>query len=157
MMIKLLRVDSRLLHGQVAVSWTNYVGTDCILVAGDHIDPMVVTIMKMSKPAGVKLVIKTVEDSIAAINSGKTDGYQLFILVESVTDAYRLAKGCPQIKKINIGRTRRLEGTLPLNDETWVTPAERTMLQELVAADYDMVLQMIPNSKAVPVHRALKG
>lgn len=155
-MIKLLRVDSRLLHGQIAVSWTNYVGTDCILVAGDHIDPVVVTIMKMSKPAGVKLVIKNVADSIAAINSGKTDPYQLFILVESVTDAYRLAKACPQIKKINIGRTKRLEGTQALNDETWVSESEKAMLRELDAAGYDMVLQMIPSSKAVPVRRALK-
>lgn len=155
-MIKLLRVDSRLLHGQIAVAWTNYVGTDCILVAGDSIDPMVVTIMKMSKPAGVKLVIKSIADSIAAINSGITDQYQLFILVESVTDAYRLAKECPQIRIINIGRTKRLEGTQPLNDETWVSDDEKAMLRELDAAGYDMLLQMIPASKAVPVRRALK-
>ena len=154
-MIKLLRVDSRLLHGQIAVSWTNYVGTDCILVAGDHIDPMIVTIMKMSKPAGMKLVIKTVEESIQAINSGKTDKYKLFILVESVTDAYRLATACPQIKGINVGRTKKLEGTMPLNDETWVTAEEKEMLRKLCAEGYDIQLQMIPTSKSVPVQRVL--
>lgn len=34
-MIVFLRVDHRLLHGQVAFSWTQYVGADCILIAND--------------------------------------------------------------------------------------------------------------------------
>ena len=34
-MIKILRVDHRLLHGQVAFSWTGYLGANCILIASD--------------------------------------------------------------------------------------------------------------------------
>ena len=34
-MIKLLRIDHRLLHGQVAFSWSKQLGTDCILLACD--------------------------------------------------------------------------------------------------------------------------
>jgi fructoselysine and glucoselysine-specific PTS system IIB component len=154
-MIKLLRVDSRLLHGQIAVSWVNYVGTDCILVAGDNIDPMVTTTMKLSKPAGVKLVIKTINDSIAAINEGKTDPYRLFILVENVTDAYRLAKACPAIKSINVGRTKKYDGMESLNNETHVTFEQKKMLKELLESGYNIVLQMIPTSKAVPLKQVL--
>ncbi len=39
-MITLLRVDHRLLHGQVAFSWTQYVGADCILIANDSVPAM---------------------------------------------------------------------------------------------------------------------
>ena len=35
--IKLLRVDHRLLHGQVAFSWKNAVEADCILIACDAV------------------------------------------------------------------------------------------------------------------------
>ena len=35
-MIKLLRVDYRLVHGQVAISWSRHIGADCILVANDE-------------------------------------------------------------------------------------------------------------------------
>ena len=35
-MIKLFRIDHRLLHGQVAFSWTKSIGADCILVADDE-------------------------------------------------------------------------------------------------------------------------
>ncbi len=36
-MIKLLRVDYRLVHGQVAISWSRHIGADCILVANDEV------------------------------------------------------------------------------------------------------------------------
>ena len=85
-MIKNLRVDHRLLHGQVAFSWTSALGADCILIANDLVmkDEIKKMAIKMAKPQGVKLVIKSVEDGIKAINSGVTDKYKLFIIVESV-------------------------------------------------------------------------
>ena len=36
-MIKLFRVDFRLLHGQIAFGWANMVGADCILLASDSL------------------------------------------------------------------------------------------------------------------------
>lgn len=36
-MIKLLRIDHRLLHGQVAFSWTKFLESDCILIASDNL------------------------------------------------------------------------------------------------------------------------
>ncbi|STV18480.1 putative PTS permease [Klebsiella pneumoniae subsp. ozaenae] len=67
-MITLLRVDHRLLHGQVAFSWTQYVGADCILIANDSVpgDELRKTTIKLAKPPSVKLVIKNINDSIEA-------------------------------------------------------------------------------------------
>ncbi len=93
-MIILTRVDHRLLHGQVAFSWTQSLGADCILIANDDVptNDLRKTTIKLAKPQGVKLVIKNIEDSINAINSGVTDKYKLFIVVESIKDAFNLAK-----------------------------------------------------------------
>ena len=88
-MIKLLRVDHRLLHGQVAFSWTQFLGADCILIANDSLmqDELRKTTIKLAKPQGVKVVMKNIQDSIDAINSGVTDKYKLFVVVESIEDA----------------------------------------------------------------------
>lgn len=90
-MIKLLRVDHRLLHGQVAMTWTQELDTNCILIACDAVvkDDVRKTTLKLARPAGVKLVIKSVDDSIEALRSSVTDKYRLFIVVESIEDAYR--------------------------------------------------------------------
>ena len=107
-MIKLVRVDHRLLHGQVAFSWTNGVGANCILVASDTVvnDDVWKTTLKLGKPSGVKLVIKNMADSIAAINSGVTDKYKLIIVVQTIKEAKQLADGCPCITSINLGNTK---------------------------------------------------
>lgn len=78
-MITLLRVDHRLLHGQVAFSWTQYVGADCILIANDNVpeDELRKTTIKLAKPPSVKLVIKNINDAIESIKSGVTDKYHL--------------------------------------------------------------------------------
>lgn len=59
-MIKLLRIDHRLLHGQVAFSWSKQLGTDCILLACDTLlnDKLRMSAIKMAKPSGVKVVLK---------------------------------------------------------------------------------------------------
>lgn len=108
-MIKLVRVDHRLLHGQVAFSWTNGLNADCILVASDSVvnDEVWKTTLKLGKPSGVKLVIKNMEDSIKALNSGVTDKYNLIIVVQTIADAKRLAEGYTEIKSINLGNTKK--------------------------------------------------
>lgn len=83
-MIKLTRVDYRLIHGQVAMSWTHALDVDCILLASDAVakDDMRKAALRLARPSGVKLVIKDVDAAIEALNSGVTDKYSLFIIAE---------------------------------------------------------------------------
>lgn len=112
-MIKLTRVDYRLIHGQVAMSWTHALDVDCILLASDAVakDDMRKAALRLARPNGVKLVIKDVDAAIEALNSGVTDKYSLFIIAETIEDVYRLAKGCKDIKEINLGGTRKTPET----------------------------------------------
>ena len=88
-MIKLFRIDHRLLHGQVAFSWTKSIGADCILVADDEAttNSLKMTTLRLAKPQGVKLVVKSIDESIKALQSGVTDKYKLFIVTGCVADA----------------------------------------------------------------------
>ena len=92
------------------MSWTHALDVDCILCASDAVakDDMRKAALRLARPNGVKLVIKDVNAAIEALNSGVTDKYSLFIIVETIEDAYRLAKGCKDIKEINLGGTRSL-------------------------------------------------
>lgn len=134
-MIKLVRVDHRLLHGQVAVSWVNGIGADCILVASDTVvnDPVWKTTLKLGKPAGCKLVMKNIDDSIAAINSGVTDKHKLIVVVQTIADAKRLADGCPAITSINLGNTKESATTKQVSRQIFLEPDEIEMLRELDA------------------------
>jgi fructoselysine and glucoselysine-specific PTS system IIB component len=148
-MIKLLRVDHRLLHGQVAFSWTGYLGANCILIANDEavVDDLKKTTLRLAKPSGCKLVIKSIEDSIKAINAGKTDKYDLFIVVDKVADAYRLAKAVDSIETVNIGGLKATEKTHPhpANNNINFTDEDEQQLTELKNMGKNIELRMVPN------------
>lgn len=151
-MIKLLRVDHRLLHGQVAFSWTQALGADCILIANDEVpkDELRKTSIKLAKPNGVKLVIKNVEDSIQAINSGVTDKYKLFVIVENILDAYRIASSCPQIVKVNLGGTKPTSGTKVISKTVSATDKDLEYLKELSEMGKKVEIRQVPSDS--PIH-----
>ncbi|MEQ4530238.1 MAG: PTS sugar transporter subunit IIB [Mixta sp.] len=148
-MIKLLRVDHRLLHGQVAFSWTQYIGADCILIANDSVpdDELRKTTIKLAKPPAVKLVIKNINDAIEAIKSGVTDKYKLFIVVESVADAWRLATAVPEITSINLGGIKAKEGSRNISKAINVLPDEIAQLEELVQAGKEIEIRQVPGDR----------
>lgn len=101
-MIQMIRVDYRLLHGQVAVSWTSALGADCILLVSDTVlnDKLRLQALSLAKPEGCKVVVKNTEDAVKALQSGVTDKYKLFVVCETIQQAGAVAKAMG-VKKIN--------------------------------------------------------
>ena len=130
-MIVLFRVDHRLLHGQVIFSWTSALKPDCILVANDDVasDELRKTTLRLSKPNDVKLVIKNIDDSIAAINGGKTDKYHLMIVVSNVADATRMALAVEQIAAIDLGGTKPTDETKQIAKSINLTDEDIALLK----------------------------
>lgn len=155
-MIKNLRVDHRLLHGQVAFSWTSALGADCILIACDDVmkDDIRKMSIKMAKPQGIKLVIKTVDDGIKAINSGVTDKYKLFVVVESIKDAYRFVKET-SINSMTLGGTKAKENTRNISKAVNITAEEESLLKELMKDGTEVEIRMVPNDTKVLVEKVL--
>ena len=144
-MIKKVRVDYRLLHGQVAFSWTSKLSADCILLVTDTLqdDPVRVTSVKLAKPPGVKVVVKTIEESIKAIKSGITDKYHLFVVCENIEGAYRLVKELG-IKELNLGGTTPGDDKRALAPVVYVNQKEEEMLKELIEDGVHVYQQGVP-------------
>lgn len=146
-MIVLCRVDHRLLHGQVAFTWTQNVGSNCILIANDAVakDDLRMTALRVSKPNGVKLVIKSIDDSLKALNSGVTDKYKLMILCESIKDAARLVEGYDKIKSINLGGIKNETGKKQISKAISVNEEEVEILKELNEKGIELEVRMVPD------------
>lgn len=149
-MIKMTRVDHRLLHGQVAFTWIRQVGADCILIANDAVakDELRMSVLRMAKPQGVKLVMKSVDDSIKALTSGVTDKYNLFIITESIEDAWRLCKAVQAIRELNIGGVKVEDGKRQISEAVFVSDEECARIRELDAAGVHVFVQMTPSERS---------
>lgn len=146
-MIKLVRVDHRLIHGQVAMTWTRHVGINSILVVDDEIvnDKLAMNMLRIANPKGVKLIIKNVEESVAALNSGATDKYEMMILCKSIDVAHRLFTQSPMLKELNLGGTKTQEDRKQISKSIHVSPKDIELLKELVDIGTDVSIQMVPN------------
>lgn len=156
-MIKLVRVDHRLIHGQVGFSWTKFLEANCILIASDEImkDDLKMTAMKMAKPNDVKLVMKSIDDSAQALNSGVTDKYKLLILCESVEDVYRLAKKTNTFKKINLGGMKNREDRKQLSKAVHLSTEDIEKIHDLINDGYEINVQLVPDDVVTDVQKIL--
>ena len=150
-MILLLRVDHRLLHGQVAVSWAQGLNDNCIFCVGDHIanDPVWKTTLKMGKPSGCKLVIKDMDSAIKAINSGVTDKYRMLISVQTIAEAKQLADNCPSVTSINLGNTKSSTTTRTVARQVFLEPDEEQMCRELMDRGIEVEIRPLADDPKV--------
>ena len=73
-MIKLVRLDERLIHGQVAIKWSRHTGVDRIVVANDEAagNKIIQQSLMMAAPATAKVTIRSVADSITLLTVSYT-------------------------------------------------------------------------------------
>ena len=76
-------------------------------------------------------------------------------MVDSVTSAYRLMKGCEQVKELNLGRTTKRDGTVQIGKHVFVTSEQVELLKELDSEGYNVYLQTIPTAPKIPLSKAL--
>ena len=121
-MIKLFRIDERLIHGQIAIKWSRHTGVDSIVVANDHAaeNVMIQKSLKMAAPPGIKTVIKTLDAAIATLNDPRCEPLKVLVLVNSPADALKMVRAVKGIPFVNIGNY----GRVPQNVSSQVSEHE---------------------------------
>ena len=109
-MIKMFRIDERLIHGQIAIKWSRHTGVDHIVV-GNYAaanSPIIQKSLKMAAPAGIKTAIRSVDDAIALLQDPRCEAMKILMLVNSPEDAERVVAAVSGIPYINIGNYGRI-------------------------------------------------
>lgn len=158
-MIKALRVDERLIHGQIAMVWSRELALDGIVVANDETanNDMQKMALKMAVPNGIKVIIKTTDDAIELLKDPRAAKMQLFVLVRTIQDALKLAEQLPDIQYMNIGNVgKAVEAKkTTLTQFVMLTDPEITALKQLVTIYPDTALQNLPSDKKELASEAL--
>ncbi|MDL2226024.1 PTS sugar transporter subunit IIB, partial [Eubacteriales bacterium OttesenSCG-928-M02] len=154
-MVKSLRVDDRLVHGQVCLGWTKALNTGVLLVANDNAanNEAVKTACKMSAPAGVKLSVQEVQKAITTLNDPRSKNAAIFMIVRTVADAVEVINGLEDpsiIERLNLGNfghnqdTGHDDNNKKLADNVYVTPEEIEMLKGVQAKGVSVDVQLLP-------------
>ncbi|KES16107.1 PTS sugar transporter subunit IIB [Gilliamella apis] len=152
-MIVEIRVDDRLIHGQVALVWTKKLNAKAIVVANDHAskDHIQQMTLKMATPENVKLAIKSMQDAVQLINNPKAKDMRIFVLVNSICDALFLSENIDDIERINIANVGRFDGVdeaekCKLSSTILLSKSEQVALEQLLASNRKVVHQIVPDN-----------
>lgn len=162
-MIAQLRIDDRLIHGQVALVWTKELDTPGIVVANDGAakNEMQQMTLHMATPTGKKLLIRSVNDAIKVFNNPKGKAMRMFALTNSVQDALKIAQQVPEIEGINVANVGRFDESedekVKLNNTIMLNPTELAALKELVQLDIPLFSQVVPSNAKVTIKALLKN
>lgn len=114
----LARIDTRLLHGQVATSWTKTTNPDRIIVVSDNVakDKLRSSMIKQAAPAGVKAHVVPIEQMIKLAKDDKHfGGTRAMLLFETPQDALKAIEGGVPIKTLNVGSMAHSAGKVQPN------------------------------------------
>lgn len=154
--IELIRVDFRMIHGQVMVKWLKQTGAATIVAVNDEIasDPFLEDIYKMAAPAGINIKVLTKEGSVKYFESAHEE--KTMVLFKNVEDAYYCFKhGFPmnqlQIGGLGSGPDRiNVFGPITLNKE------DAAMLKDMEDNGVGVIFQQVPDEPSKSFEKILK-
>lgn len=157
-MIKHMRVDERLIHGQVASIWTNFLGCDRIIVANDAApkSEMQIAALKLACPTGVKLSILSVDKAATNILAGKYDADKVFLITRNVPDSKRLLDAGVKLPGVNVGNLAHQEGLRKIKKSVSLSESDIEIIRAIIASGVKVTAQMIPDETDASIEIFLK-
>ncbi|MGT2866137.1 PTS sugar transporter subunit IIB [Streptococcus fryi] len=115
--INLARIDTRLLHGQVATSWTPASKADRIIVASDTVaqDELRKQLIKQAAPSGVRANVVPIKKLIEAAKDPRFGNTHALILFETPQEALQAIEGGVPITELNVGSMAHSTGKTMVN------------------------------------------
>ncbi|MBK4756216.1 PTS sorbose transporter subunit IIB [Enterococcus faecium] len=128
-------MDDRLIHGQVAVVWTKELNAPLLVVANDEAakNEVMQMTLKMAVPNGMKLLIRSVDDAINIFNDPRGADKRIFVIVNSVSDANKIAQNVENIETVNVANAGRFDKSDP-STKKMIFPSVQLNPNELAAA-----------------------
>ncbi|WPC36750.1 PTS sugar transporter subunit IIB [Brachyspira hyodysenteriae] len=152
------RVDERLIHGQVAMVWTNTVGATRIAVVNDQAvkDETIIAALKISKPAGVKLSILSKAKAAEKFKEGVYDEDKIFLITKNIEDMNEIIKDGVPIETVNIGNVAKKEGSVQIKKSVNLTDEDIALIKYMIADGIKVTAQMLPNESDQSIEAYLK-
>lgn len=147
----LVRIDDRLIHGQVTVAWGTWLEPDRIVLVNDEVatTPWRRELYAESDTLGAAVSVASVAEFIAAVREGSWKGERLIVVVESPADILRLVDGGIDLPCANVGGMHYAEGKRELLPYVYVDDDDLAALRALASRGVGLSAQDVPQTGPV--------
>lgn len=146
-----VRMDERLIHGQVAGIWAPSLHTQRIIVINDEAaaDTLQKSSLRMVAPTSMRLSVLPVESAAKNIRSGKYGKQRLFLVFKNPTDILRYLKAGGKLTHVNVGNMSYKEGSKDITKSIKVLDEEIDVFESIAAMDINVTAQLVPNDPVI--------
>lgn len=146
--ILLTRVDNRLIHGQVGVTWVNHLGANLILIANDKVseDKVQQSLMEMVLPDAIQARFFSIEKTIKVIHKA-ADRQKIFLVCKTPQDVLRLIEGGVPIKEVNIGNMHFSEGKEQVSSTVSLDDDDKKTIRKILNLGVKVEVRRVPDER----------
>ena len=143
----LARIDSRLLHGQVATSWTKATTPTRIIVVSDEVskDSLRKKLIEQAAPPGVKANVIPISKLVQISTDPRFGKTKALLLFENPHDVLRAIEEGVKLEEINIGSMAHSVGKVAVNKAISLDMKDIEAYEKLKALGVKFDVRKVPN------------
>lgn len=145
-----MRIDNRLIHGQVTVTWVSAINANHLMVVNDDVANDPIQKVLLPKAArGVKTTVLSVEDALAYVADAAHAEERIMILAKFPQDGLRLLQGGLNPEEVNVGNQAPRPGTkfTMVTKSIAVTNEDAVIYRAIADLGYPLQCRMLPTDR----------
>jgi sorbose PTS system EIIB component len=156
--IALVRVDNRLVHGQILEAWVPFLRASCVVVVDDQVasDFFRETVIRMAVPSGVEVVISNVSEFAANYPFNRGSGPKTIVLFSKISDAWTARRLGFQFDQLNIGNIYNEECKLCCTPAVLLSDGDIRDINKLRDAGVKIELRRVPREKPIDLFEIVR-
>ena len=149
MAIEVVRIDDRLIHGQIVQGWLKVIQVDKILLISDEVaeDKMQQILLSMAMPSDVKLVVKNVKDASYELLNDVYDKDKLMVLFSNPQDIVKVLDNGFKFKSINVGGMHFTHGKVQILKNLSVDKEDIISFMKLIENGIELEARILPSDE----------
>jgi PTS system mannose-specific IIB component len=150
-MISLVRVDDRLLHGQIICAWVPFVDADSLVVASDEAagDELTREMMGSCEHPGLGVEVKTVDEAVVDLSGeGSKDG-SVILIVADLKDALKIYEKGVRFKSLNIGNVHHDDHGRVISPSVILDAGDEAIIERFLEDGVSIDIRNVPASEPV--------
>lgn len=144
--ILLTRIDNRLVHGQVGVTWTSTIGANLLIVVDDEVakDDIQQKLMSITAETyGFGIRFFSIEKTVNVISKAAPH-QKIFLICRTPQTVRKLIEGGVELKDVNVGNMHFSEGKKQISSKVYVDNQDLTDLQFIKHRGVNIFIQDVP-------------
>jgi len=153
-----VRIDDRLIHGQVCGFWIPHYNVEKIVIPDDKIcnDDVRKTALKFGCPGKVKLSILSSEVAADKLKRNLDKGSRVMILAAGPAPLRKMVDLGYTISKVTVGNMSNRPDTEHIKGTVYVSKQDKEDFKVLSENNVKLVAQMVPNEDPVELNQLIK-